>query len=197
MSAALAAGQSPQSESIARQLAAVEQQRESIRKHREGAQPRDRESFFTLSWPRPVSFVMPFAEQARAECPPLSRESAAGLAALGAADTGLPARLIGEVMRRESGYDPCAVSPAGAMGLMQLMPATASELGVRDPFDPLENVLAGSRFLRQMMERYQGDLARALGAYNAGPARVDSFGSVPPIPETRRYVGDILSRLRD
>lgn len=176
---------------------ALERQQKSVRKQREGAQPAEKDDFFTVSWPRPVSFAMPFAQQARTACPPLSREGAAGLAALGAAETGLPARLIGEVMRKESGYDPCALSPAGAMGLMQLMPATASDMGVRDPFDPLENVLAGSRFLRQMLERYQGDLAKALGAYNAGPVRVDSFGGVPPILETRRYVGDILTRLRE
>lgn len=202
----LAAAQSPQLESIARQRAALEKmsaslerQKESVRKQQSAAAPAParQDGFFTVSWPRTAAAAAELPPLARAGCPALNRGSAWELALHGASATGLPARLIGEVMRRESGYDPCAVSPAGAMGLMQLMPATASDLGVENPFDPLQNVLAGSRFLRQMLDRYQGDLARALGAYNAGPARVDAFGGVPPFPETRRYVADILTRLND
>lgn len=79
---------------------------------------------------------------------------------------------------------------------MQLMPSTAIDLGVEDPFDPEQNVAAGSRFLRQLLDRFGGDLGLALGAYNAGPARVEEFGAIPPIPETKAYVDDILSRLR-
>jgi soluble lytic murein transglycosylase-like protein len=108
---------------------------------------------------------------------------------------GLDAGLLRAVIRQESAFDPCAVSPKGAMGLMQLMPATAAGLGVADPFDPHENVSAGARFLRTLLDRYKGDLPLALGAYNAGPGRVDAFGAIPPIPETVDYVRKILKLL--
>ena len=81
------------------------------------------------------------------------------------------------------------------MGLMQLMPATAQELGVRDPFDPSESLSSGARLLKQLLARFGGDTALALGAYNAGPARVEESGGVPQIPETINYVQQILSRL--
>jgi soluble lytic murein transglycosylase-like protein len=79
---------------------------------------------------------------------------------------------------------------------MQLMPATAAQLGVDDPFNPAENIAAGSRFLRQMLDRFNGDLSLALGAYNAGPSRVEAAGGVPPIPETQAYVQAILDSVR-
>ena len=103
--------------------------------------------------------------------------------------------LVRAVMRQESGFRPCAVSTSGAQGLMQLMPATAADLQVSDPFDPKQNVTAGARYLKQLLQKYGGDLQRTLGAYNAGPARVDTAGGVPAIPETQNYVSDILSRI--
>jgi soluble lytic murein transglycosylase-like protein len=104
-------------------------------------------------------------------------------------------KLLRAVMERESGFHPCAVSPKGAKGLMQLMPDTAAQLGVKDPFDPKENVDAGAHYLKQMLDRYKGDLSQALGAYNAGPAAVDQAGGVPDIPETLDYVKSILQKL--
>jgi hypothetical protein len=103
--------------------------------------------------------------------------------------------LIRSVMKQESGFRPCAVSPKGAIGLMQLLPATASDLGVKDPFDPEANVLGGTRFLKQLIDRYGGNLSLTLGAYNAGPGRVDAAMKVPMIPETLNYVDSILSGL--
>jgi soluble lytic murein transglycosylase-like protein len=100
------------------------------------------------------------------------------------------------VIRKESAFYPCAVSPKGALGLMQLMPATAEMLGVTDPFDPKQNVDAGAKFLKQLIEKYAGDLPLALSAYNAGPARVDTARGVPDIAETKNYVADILSSIR-
>jgi soluble lytic murein transglycosylase-like protein len=104
-------------------------------------------------------------------------------------------QLVREVAREESGFRPCAVSPKGAEGLMQLMPATQIQLQVQNPFSARESLEAGSKLLKQLLDRYQGDLAQALSAYNAGPDRVDKAGGVPKIPETQNYVSDILKRL--
>ena len=103
--------------------------------------------------------------------------------------------LVREVARQESGFRPCAVSAKGAEGLMQLMPATQVQLQVRNPFSAQQSIEAGSKLLKQLLERYHGDLSLALGAYNAGPERVDKAGGVPPIPETQNYVSEILKRL--
>src|SRR6185437_12592324 len=103
--------------------------------------------------------------------------------------------LIRGVMQQESAFRPCAVSPKGAMGLMQLEPGTAADLGVKDPFDPADNVLGGARLLRQLLNRYDGDLSMTLGAYNAGAGRVDAAMGVPAIPETVDYVKRILDKL--
>ncbi len=105
---------------------------------------------------------------------------------------GLDPALVDAVVRAESGYDPQATSPAGAAGLMQLMPATARALGVADPYDPAQNVEGGVRYLRGLLDRF-GDVALALAAYNAGPGAVVRFGGVPPYRETRAYVERVLS----
>jgi hypothetical protein len=97
--------------------------------------------------------------------------------------------LVRAVVEVESGFNPVAVSPKGALGLMQLMPATARQFGVVNPFDPTENVRAGVAYLRQLLDRYDNDERLALAAYNAGPGAVDRHGqSVPPYAETRSYV---------
>jgi soluble lytic murein transglycosylase-like protein len=102
--------------------------------------------------------------------------------------------LIKAVAERESGFRPNAVSRAGAIGEMQLMPRTARALGV-DPNDPDQNVKGGAVYLSSLMRRYDGDLIRALAAYNAGPGAVDRYGGVPPFAETKAYVAAILQRL--
>lgn len=103
--------------------------------------------------------------------------------------------LLRAVISAESAFVPCAISDKGAMGLMQLMPGTATAMGVSNPMDPEDNLRGGVRYLGQLLERYGGDLRLALGAYNAGPALVDKYGAVPPIPETQNYVRDILKKL--
>jgi len=105
---------------------------------------------------------------------------------------GLDDKLVRSVVRVESNFDPRAVSPKGAAGLMQLMPKTAAELGVDDVFDPGENVEAGTQYLKQMMDRYGNNLELALAAYNAGPAAVDKSGKVPDYKETQSYVKKVL-----
>jgi soluble lytic murein transglycosylase-like protein len=100
--------------------------------------------------------------------------------------------LVNSVIRAESGFNARAVSRKGAQGLMQLMPDTASRLGVVDAFDPMANVGGGSRYLRELIERYHFDLVKALAAYNAGPQKVELFRGVPPYRETRAYVARIV-----
>lgn len=103
--------------------------------------------------------------------------------------------LIRAVIEKESAFKPCAVSRKGALGLMQLMPATAEQLGLRDVFDPKGNIDAGTKYLKQLLDKYGGDLAKALGAYNAGPTTVDQAGGTPDIPETQEYVSAIMKKL--
>jgi soluble lytic murein transglycosylase-like protein len=100
--------------------------------------------------------------------------------------------LVNSVIKAESAFHVRAVSPKGAQGLMQLMPDTASKLGVPNAFDPQANVEGGTKYLRELLERYDFDLVKALAAYNAGPQRVEQFGGVPPYYETRAYVARIV-----
>lgn len=107
---------------------------------------------------------------------------------------GVDKALVREVARQESGFHPCAVSPKGAEGLMQLMPATQAQFQVSDPFDPRQSLEAGSKLLKNLLDKYHGDLSLALSAYNAGPGTVDRSGGVPDIPQTKAYVLSILTR---
>ena len=104
-------------------------------------------------------------------------------------------QLLRAVMQVESGFNPQAVSAKGAMGLMQLMPATAIEMGVGNPFDPDQNIRGGAAYLRVLLNRYAGDQEKALAAYNAGPETVARYGDrVPPYRETRNYVAQVRNR---
>ena len=105
-----------------------------------------------------------------------------------AARHGLDPALLAGLIRQESGFDPSAGSHAGAQGLAQLMPGTAAALGVSDPFDPVQSIDGGARYLREQLDRFGGDVVRGLAAYNAGPGAVQRFGGVPPYAETQEYV---------
>ncbi len=102
--------------------------------------------------------------------------------------------LVTAVISTESNFNELAISRSGAMGLMQLMPDTATHLGVQDPFDPKDNIEGGVKYLRYLIERFKGNLEHAIAAYNSGPSTVDKFGGVPPYGETRRYVKKVFDR---
>ena len=106
---------------------------------------------------------------------------------------GVPIKLVSAVIRAESGFNPLAVSRSGARGLMQLMPATASLLGVRNSFDPRQNIDGGVRHLRGLIDRFPHSLPLAIAAYNAGEKAVTQYGGIPPYPETKDYVTKVLT----
>jgi hypothetical protein len=145
-------------------------------------------AFFTVPWIDFPSFVLP-------PCDPLPNEELDKLAGESSKEHGVQPDLIRAVIDQESGGRPCAISSKGAQGLMQIMPSVAGQFGVHDPFDPKENVTAGTKLLKQLLAKYNGDVKLTLAAYNAGSGRVDSEGGVPPITETVNYVNDITSKL--
>ncbi len=155
----------------------------------------DGTTYFTNIQPNPtvqrVAYAMPAVRESQrpssSDYGLYSREIAEA-----SARYGVPERLIWAVIRVESGFDPRAVSSKGARGLMQLMPETATLLGVRDSFNPRENIHAGTRHLRGMMDRFHYDLPMAIAAYNAGDRPVAAFRGIPPFPETRDYVARVL-----
>jgi soluble lytic murein transglycosylase-like protein len=102
-------------------------------------------------------------------------------------------KLVKAVIAAESGWNPRAISPKGAVGIMQLMPKTATDMGVSNRYNPEENIEGGIRYLKHLLEKFKGNLTMALAAYNAGPARVEKVGGVPSIPETVNYVRKVMN----
>lgn len=145
-------------------------------------------TLFTADHAEPIGPSAPRADRAAATLPPGEGVRRAAEA------SGLSPQLIAAVAWRESRFRPGAVSSAGAIGEMQLMPSTARALGV-NPYDSAQNYRGGATYLAGLMRRYDGDLVRSLAAYNAGPQAVDRYGGVPPYRETRAYVAAVLDRL--
>jgi soluble lytic murein transglycosylase-like protein len=196
-------GQTPE-DVLAKQRNAAAAMQESLAKQQAAIQKQLGQpgtgSFFLL--PRATSLgtvigrvAEPMPAPPVADCDPLPATEIDSLVTETAERQGLSADLLRGVMKQESGFRPCAVSPKGAAGLMQLMPGTAEELGIQNPFDAASNVDGGARFLKQLLNRYGGDVPKALGAYNAGPAKVDAAGGVPDVPETMDYIRQILAAL--
>lgn len=132
---------------------------------------------------------------ARVTSPAADRDLAAMVDRI-ASEQGVESPLVHSVIRAESNYNPNAVSPKGALGLMQLVPATARRFGVADVFDAQENIEGGVRYLRFLLDYFQGDYAKAIAGYNAGEGAVDKYNGVPPFAETRNYVVRVARNLK-
>jgi soluble lytic murein transglycosylase-like protein len=169
--------------------AAADKQREAIAAQREAVGKQAAAAGVWLPpWSAPIGLAQP-------PCDPIADPDVAPLIDGAAKAHDLQPELIRAVIERESGFHPCAISATGAEGLMQLMPDTAEELGVADPFDAAQNIEAGAKYLKDLIDKYKGDVAQALGAYNAGPGAANRAAGIPEIPETRNYVDAILKKL--
>lgn len=209
-------GQDPREAMRAKMEASLAKQRASVQKQVKTAQEAQ-PGWYTTPWPQAQDWIAPMVPaaadpapaQAPAEisppqvsrtaipmpCDPLAPAELSPVIERTAEREGYSPNLLRAVIRKESAFYPCAVSNKGAMGLMQLMPATAATLGVSDPLDPLQNIDGGARFLGQLLSRYEGDVTKALAAYNAGPGKVDAYGGVPPYTETKNYVREVMGAL--
>jgi soluble lytic murein transglycosylase-like protein len=174
---------------------ALAKQRESIQRQRQAIRRQLGEKAEAGAYPV-AQFIEPLLPSViPPACPPLDNGRVSGLISAAAQRQSLDPALLRAVIRQESAFRPCAVSVKGALGLMQLMPATARDLHVTDVFNPEQNIEGGAAYLRQLLDRYKGDLRLALVGYNAGPARADQpMGSPYPL-ETQNYVASILAAL--
>ena len=175
---------------LAKQRASVNKQIETLKKMNPDAFPITR-----LPGEDPPPALPAGDLPKQVSCFAVPRQSIEPVVDRAAASAGVSAQLVRAVIMQESAFNPCAVSAKGAQGLMQLMPATARDFGVSNPFDPKQNVEAGAGLLRQLLDKYGGDISLALSAYNAGSTRVDKTGKVPAIPETINYVRSIQNML--
>lgn len=203
------APRAPQPESTAveqqrartRQLQSIELQQQSVERQRNVIRQEGGVRSTPRYVPRPEqasTFQLSGAPAAPFEpqCAPVPSMVLEGVIQQAAKAYSVAPNLIQAVIRQESAGYPCAVSATGAMGLMQLMPDTATEMGASEPFDVQQNVKAGTRYLSELIQRYKGDLNRVLGAYNAGPAAVDRVGGPPPFPETLNYIRSVMDQIK-
>jgi soluble lytic murein transglycosylase-like protein len=170
-----------------KQRAAMAIQREAVRKQSEMA----------VEWRSgPPGFEPPGFDPPEADCPPVADVELTPLIDHAAQQHQVDTKLLRGVIEQESAFHPCAISAKGAKGLMQLMPATIEQFKVGDVFDPQQNIEAGATFLRQLLDKYKGDIKLALAAYNAGATTVDKTGGIPDIKETQDYVDSIMKKIR-
>jgi soluble lytic murein transglycosylase-like protein len=169
-----------------KQRAAIAAQRAAVRQQRETAVP------WMLA--PPGSEAAPGIEAE--DCAPIADPELTPLIESAAKQHQVEPKLLRGVIEQESGFRACAISSKGAKGLMQLMPATIEQFGVGDVFDPKQNIEAGATYLRQLLDKYKGDINLALAAYNAGPATVDQTGGIPDIKETQDYVERIVKKMQ-
>jgi len=177
----------------------LEKQRAAIRKQATGwisvGEPQPNESFL-LPWPKPLTPATAISFQADfIPCDPMPDTELDQLVKDASERQKVSPKIIRAMIAQESAGRPCAVSIAGAQGLMQLMPEVQREFAVSDPFDPKQSIEAGAKLMRSLIDRYAGDLPKALAAYNAGPGAVDRAGGIPPSPETTNYVSKIVKRI--
>ncbi len=168
---------------MAKQRAAMAIQREAVRK----------QAAMAAEW---RGSALPGETGPDAECDPIAEPELTPLIASAATRHQLEPKLLHGVIDQESAGRPCALSPKGARGLMQLMPGTIDQFQVGDAFDPQQNIEAGATYLKQLLDKYKGDIKLALAAYNAGPTTVDQAGAIPEIKETRDYVDAILKKMK-
>ena len=171
--------------SIDRQRLSIAAQQSAIRKQAENAGAK------LLPWT-----ASPTLEGPEPACDPIAPEIVNPLIESSSKAAQLEVKLVRAVIEQESGFHACALSRKGAQGLMQIMPETAADWNVKDPFDPQENIATGTKYLKQLLDKYKGDTRLALAAYNAGPATVDAAKGVPDIAETREYVDAILKKIK-
>ena len=151
-----------------------------------------KQSEMAVQW----QLAAPGIEPSAADCAPVADLELTPLIDGAAKEHQVEPKLLRGLIERESGFRPCATSPKGAKGLMQLMPATIEQFKVDDAFDPQQNIEAGATYLRQLLDKYKGDLKLALAAYNAGPGNVDKTGGIPDIKETQDYVEGIMKKIK-
>ncbi|HET8549225.1 MAG TPA: lytic transglycosylase domain-containing protein [Bryobacteraceae bacterium] len=188
---ALLAADDPAEKIRAAMQPALDKQKASVRRQARTAEQIPDGGFFTIPWPTPPALALPVLD-----CDPLPAREIDPIIDDSARRHGVKPQIIRAVIQKESAGRPCAESVKGAQGLMQIMPVTASDYGVADPFEPKQNIDAGTRYLKALLERFGGDLSLALAAYNAGPLAVEREGGVPKNSETQNYVAEILKLLK-
>jgi soluble lytic murein transglycosylase-like protein len=172
---------------MAKQRAAMAIQREAVRK----------QAAMAAAWRGALSSgALGSMDAPEADCDPMADSEISPLIETAAKQHQVEPKLLRGVIDQESSARPCAVSPNGARGLMQLMPSTVEQFKVNDAFDPQQNIGAGATFLKQLLDKYKGDLKLALAAYNAGPRTVDQAGAIPDIKETQDYVEAIMKKIQ-
>lgn len=174
-------------------LSSLDLQRESLKKQRDAIRQQRGVSLATEDFDSQL--LIPTLPAPQMDCPAMESEEVESLISAASKQQAVSPQLVRAMIRQESAFKPCAISVKGAQGLMQLMPATAAQMHVADPFDPKQNVDAGVAYLKQLLKRYNGDLRLALVAYNAGATKADQLSSSQYPRETQEYLANIFAEI--